>query len=219
MDTFLARKTSDFNLDARTDKKVWKDAREIVLVDSVSGKEIEKKAKVKVGWSDTGLYLLFVVEDDHIWGTLKNNDEPIYNEEVIECFIGRGEKIPTEYYEFQFSPNKVKFDAKIDNPSGNRHDKGFKTDVSWNAPNLKFIQRLEEKGIVDKRCKKGVWLTEVFIPWPDLGWGVREGDKFRVNFFRIDGYPEQSSFQAWQPTQETPPNFHVPEKFGLIELV
>lgn len=218
MDSVSVRKTNDFDLDARAQKKVWNDARELVMVDCASGKEIEKKAKAKIAWSDTGLYLLFVVEDDHIWGTMKNDDEPIYNEEVVECFIGKGEKTPTEYFEFQFSPKGVKFDAKILNPSGNRHDEGFKTDVLWDAPNIKFVQKLEERGIIDDKCKKGTWITEVFIPWLDLKWEVKENDKFRANFFRIDGYPRQSSFQAWQTTQEILPNFHVPEKFGLIKL-
>jgi len=218
MEKVLARQISDFDLDARADKKVWNDARELIMLDSVSGNEVEKKAKAKIAWSDTGLYVLFVVDDDHIWGTMANDDDPIYNEEVVECFIGKGEKIPTEYFEFQFSPMGVKFDAKISNPTGNRHDSGFNTDISWNAQKMKYFQKIENVQNVDDKCRKGVWITEVYIPWEDLGWEMKPEDRFRANFFRIDGYPEQSSFQAWQPTLQDPPNFHVPERFGLIEL-
>jgi hypothetical protein len=219
MDILKLKKVSNFTLDARVDKKIWKDAPEIVLVDSVSGKQVEKRTIVKSVWSKKGLYLLFVVDDDHIWGTYRKNDDPIYNEEVVEVFLGVGEKTPTEYFEFQFSPNNVKFDAKIANPTGNRSDSSFRVDISWDAPNLKFIQKIENRLPVDKKCVKGTWITEVFVSWPDLGWRVKSGEKLRANFFRIDGYPEQSSFQAWQPTFEDPPNFHVPEKFGLLELI
>lgn len=219
METVSIFKINDFKLDARSDKKVWNDARELLMVDSVSGKEVGKKARAKISWSDTGLYLLFVVDDDHIWGTYKENDDPIYNEEVVECFVAWGDKTPTEYFEFQFSPNGVKFDAKIKNPTGNRHDPDFNVDVSWNAQNTKLHQRLEGEIRVDDKCKKGTWITEVYIPWSDLGWDVEAGQYLRTNLFRIDGYPEQSSFQAWKPTLQDPPNFHVPEKFGLIKLI
>jgi len=215
---YQARETSDFAPDARADKKVWNDADEIVLVDTVSGQEVTKKARSKMAWSQTGLYLLFVVEDDHIWGTYQKDDEPIYDEEVVEFFVGCGEKVPAEYFEFQFSPNGVRFDAKITNPTGNRHDPDFKVDVNWNAQNLKFHQKIENEKVVDDKCKKGTWITEVFIPWSDLIWNIKAGQYLRANFFRIDGYPKQSSFQAWQPTLQDPPNFHVPERFGLIEL-
>jgi hypothetical protein len=83
---------------------------------------------------------------------------------------------------------------------------------------MKFHQKLENERVVDDKCKKGTWITEVFIPWSDLGWNAEAGQYLRANFFRIDGYPEQSSFQAWRPTLQDPPNFHVPEHFGLIEL-
>jgi len=218
MDILKLKKISDFALDARVDKKIWADSKELILSDSKNGKGIDKKATVKSTWSKKGLYLLFVVEDDHIWGSYKNDDEPIYEEEVVEVFLGKGEKIPTEYFEFQFSPKGVKFDAKITNPTGSRKNIGFKVDIGWDSPNLKFIQKIESQLSVDKECTKGTWVTEVFIPWSDLAWRVKTGDKLRVNFFRIDGYPKQSSFQAWQPTFEDPPNFHVPDKFGLLEL-
>lgn len=218
MDTFRLKKISDFVLDARVDKKIWADATESILSDSANGKGIEKEATVKSAWSEEGLYLLFVAKDDHIWGIYRNDDEPIYEEEVVEVFLGKGEKVPTEYFEFQFSPKGVRFDAKITNPTGSRKDAGFKVDIGWDSPNLKFIQKIENQLPVDEGCTKGTWVTEVFIPWSDLGWRVKTGDRLRVNFFRIDGYPKQSSFQAWQPTFEDPPNFHVPDKFGLIEL-
>lgn len=218
MDTIKAKKITDFKLDARGDKKVWNDAQELVMTESGSGKEVDKKARAKLAWSDAGLYVLYVVEDDHIWGTITENDQPIYNEEVVEIFIGLGDKIPVEYFEFQYSPKGVKFDAKIKNPSGDRNDRGFEVDINWNADNMKFVQKLEKEGAVDDKCDTGVWITEVFISWSDLGWEVEEGDKLRANLFRIDGYPEQNSFQSWQPTMEDPPNFHVPSKFGLIVL-
>ena len=217
MEECRIKQTEDFDL-IGGESEHWKNITSVELLNSVNGRSVENKAKAKMMWSKSGLYLLYVVEDDHIWGNYKNDDDPIYNEEVVEAFIGEGKNIPTSYYEFQFSPNGVKFDAKIENPTGNRSDEGFKVDVNWNAENLKFSQQINAEES-DHSPIKGVWNTEVFIPWKDLGMNPKRGDYLRVNLFRIDGYPKQDSFQSWIPTLKDPPNFHVPEKFALLELV
>lgn len=213
------KKVEDYKIGNQVNFEKWHDIKANLLVDTISAKPIEKKAKFKLLWSEKGFFIFFEVRDDHIWGTMKNDDDPIYEEEVVECFLGKGSRVPTEYYEFQFSPNKIKFDAKIRNPTGNRYDLGFKTEVSWDAPNLRFCQDIKLADLHNKKYKPGIWFTEVFIPWSDLGWNIGEGSEIRGNFFRIDGYPKQSSFQAWQPTFEDPPNFHIPKRFGLLKLV
>jgi len=192
----------------------------VVLVNSGTGKEISKKARVDCFWSRKGFYLYYKVDDDHIWGTYKKDDDPIYEEEVVEVFLGYGEEVPKNYFEFQFSPDGVKFDAKISNPTGSRHDKEFKVDVGWNCKDLKFVQKVENDKKIGETIS-GVWKMFVYIPWKSIFPKEKNGvgTKLRANFFRIDGYPEQNSFQSWSPTYEDPPNFHVPAKFGFIKLI
>jgi len=236
-------KADCFKVDGDAKKAVWRKIKEIVFRDAVTGKTIEKnQAKAKMLWSDEGLFLLWIVEDGHIWGTYRKDDDPIYKEEVVEIFIGAGKDVPKDYFEFQFSPLGVKFDAKISNPTGSRHDKEFEVDVGWNCEGLKFVQKTisrrhpelppatpersdggrGDSGSIhtESILLAGRWITEAFIPWQSIGVkSVKSGDIFRANLFRIDGYPKQNSFQAWQPTFQDPPNFHVPEKFGYIESV
>jgi len=226
---FLVEKVGYFDLDGDAKKKIWQKAQEVVFSDTVTGNSISKnQAKAKMMWSDEGLFILWQVEDEHIWGTFENDDDPIYDEEVVEIFIAKGENIPNNYFEFQFSPLGVKFDAKIKNPTGDRHDSGFNVDIGWNCESLKFIQhcypeRRLAKGETSRKTTSrpfpGTWVTEAFIPWKSLNVeNAKKGDIFRANLFRIDGYPKQNSFQAWQPTLLDPPNFHVPSKFGFLEL-
>lgn len=216
MNKYILKKTGDFTVEARGDN--WSDIEPIELVDSTNGSEIkEGKAQAKMMWSEKGLYIYYDVFDNHIWGSYKENDDPIYNEEVVEIFVGEGKETPKIYFEFQFSPKGVKFDAKIANPTGNRTDSGFIVDIGWDCKHLEYAQRVikdEEREGYDR----GRWITEVFIPWQDLGFEVKTGDYLRANLFRIDGYPKQNSFQSWVPTMEDPANFHVPDKFGLLEL-
>lgn len=248
MQKYGAREAKYFPIDGNFEKSIWKKAEEVILRDAVTGEEIKKyQAHAKMLWSDKGLFVLWQVDDEHIWGTYKKDDDPIYNEEVVEIFIGVGKIDAKKYFEFQFSPLGVKFDAKITNPTGNRHDKEFKVDIEWDCRGLKHVcvissevERSQNKSApllrqgyggltgspstfakatVDKSARSGKWTTEAFIPWQSIGVKkAKSGDVFRANLFRIDGYPKQNSFQSWQPTLENPANFHVPKKFGYIIL-
>lgn len=194
----------------------WRSARPITLVDARNGGSIDRPCEARILWNELGLFVRFECRDNHIWGTYKNDDDPIYTEEVVEIFVAKGDETPKEYFEFQFSPNGVKFDAKIQNPTGNRRDDGFRVDVGWNCEGLDFDQELETNE-ANQSYKSGKWITNVKIPAKLLG-GLSDGDFVRANLFRIDGWPKQESFQSWVPTECDPADFHVPEKFGRITL-
>lgn len=235
--------TKKIAIDGLGDKKIWHSADEIILVNAVNGKNIVKnQAKAKILWSDEGLFVLWEVEDEHIWGTYKNDDDPIYKEEAVEIFIAKGKNVPKKYFELQFSPLGIKFDAKVSNPmptgrqaTGNRKNEKFKVDALWNCEELRHktaIMRVKTE-LQDRRklsvaqafpsghhkIISGIWIVEAFVPWKSIGVkNVKAGDIFRVNLFRIDGFPKQNSFQAWQPTLKSPADFHVPNKFGYVIL-
>jgi hypothetical protein len=120
--------------------------------------------------------------------------------------------------ELQFSPNEIKFDGRVSNPTGSRHDAGFNVDISWDSK-LSFKQKIsvsEDHG----EYKKGRWITQVKIPADELMVSdLKSGDRLRGNLFRIDGYPDQNSFQALVANMETPPNFHTPKNFAIFELI
>lgn len=214
---FKVQKTEDFEL-GELPNNAWDIPSWLELKDVTSGNTVEKKAKAKLLWSEHFLYVLFDVDDDHIWGTYQNDDDPIYNEEVVEVFIANGDQIPQNYLEIQFSPNGVKFDAKVKNPTGSRHDSGFDFDVSWNS-NLTFRQKInvqEDHG----QYKSGRWCTQIKIPSVEFGASeLKMGDRLKGNLFRIDGFPKQNSFQALVPNMEPIPNFHTPKIFATFELI
>jgi hypothetical protein len=212
------KKIDDFSVSSGNFREALAGVEELILRDTVSGLPIEKnQAKAKLAWSQKGLYLYFDVEDEHIWGTRTEDDDSIFEEEVVEMFVAKGDDVPKRYFEFQFSPKGVKFDAKIYNPTGNRQTGQFDVDIPWNAEGLKFRQ------VVSPDSKEmvfpGKWETIIFLPWSDIeAQPAKTGDKFRLNLFRIDGYPVQNSFQALLPTMKNPADFHVPEKFAHVEL-
>lgn len=188
------------------------------LVDCETGKKVQSPAKVSLRWDKDFFYIYFVVSDQHIWGTYKKDNDPIYNEEVVEAFVAFGDEVPKHYLETQFSPNKVKFTANISNPTGNRNDKEFKIEFT-NIAGLEFSQEIINDG-GKEIAPAGEWKTFIKIPAKAIkGSDFKTKDKLRANFYRIDGYPKQNSFQALNPNFENPANFHVPNKFIKINLV
>lgn len=84
-----------------------------ILVDG-SGPALQQ-TMARLGYDADCLYVRFDCEDHDIWGTYRERDEPLYDEEVVELFISPGAETPTEYFEFEISPNGVFFDARISN--------------------------------------------------------------------------------------------------------
>ncbi|OQA52179.1 MAG: hypothetical protein BWY43_00603 [candidate division WS2 bacterium ADurb.Bin280] len=179
------------------------------------GEMVKEKAFVAFGWSKKALYIYFDVFDQHIWGSYEKDDDPIWQEEAVEVFLSFGSDTPREYFELQFSPKTVKYDAWVKNPTGDRGDKSFDVDVSWDFKNIDYRQKVEGDG----EPLKGRWKTYIKIPSDQIKKAdFQEGDVMRGNFFRIDGYPEQDSFQALVPNYQKTPNFHTPEKFAFFKL-
>ena len=163
----------------------------------------------RVCCNQQALYLRYDCTDHDIWGTYTKRDEPIYDEEVVEIFIGHGADDPTHYYEFQVSPNGVLFDAAIHNPTSTRAD--LTVDTSWDC---KGIQWLAERNDADNH-----WMAIMVILWDAIAPTDSVPTIWRANFYRIerprDGEPEYS---CWSPTIAEPADFHKPAYFGTLRL-
>jgi hypothetical protein len=167
----------------------------------------QQQTTARLGYDSDCLYVHFDCEDRDIWGTYRERDEPIYDEEVVELFISPGAETPAEYFEFEISPNGIFFDARISNPDEQRAT--LRVDLGWNA-DARWWARREDAA--------GRWTAILALPWrcltPEplpLIW--------RANLFRIerphDGEPE---FSCWSPTYTTPADFHKPSCFGYLML-
>lgn len=163
----------------------------------------------RVCCNQQALYLRFDCIDYDIWGTYTQRDEPIYDEEVVELFIGHGLENPINYYELQVSPNGVLFDAKISNPTSTRAD--LIVDTSWDCPE---IQWLAKRNDADNH-----WMAMLVIPWEDI---TQEGTLpkvWRANFYRIERPRDaQPEYSCWSPTMAEPADFHKPAYFGILRL-
>ncbi len=168
---------------------------------------------VQVAWTDAALWVRFDCADRDAWGTYRRRNDPIYSEEAVEVFLAPGEADPHEYWELEVSPLGVIFAAHVHNPTWRRAD--LVADTSWPCRGLAW--RAAPTG------RNEDWQAAMAIPWPALVAPGRQGSplprRWRANFYRIerprDGAAELS---CWSPTLTAPPDFHVPARFGLLEL-
>ena len=178
----------------------------------------------KACWDDERLYVAFSCKDPDVWGAIEERDGAIYDEEVVEAFL-----CPTgdlrHYFEFEVSPNNVVLDVKVFNPDFKRET--MLLDFDWNAAGWQTAVRVS--GTLDDRSDTDLgWICEMAIPWRDLGLDgpPSEGDVWRANFYRIERAGEEPThgdpveeFTAWSPTRVSPPDYHVPQRFGELVFV
>lgn len=151
--------------------------------------------------------------------TYKENNTPLWKQEVFEVFIASGEATPTRYLEIEINPNGALFVGRIYNPGP-----GKDIELTMVPP--------EETGISYglTRTTSSTWWGELHIPLKLIG-GDAVNSVFRLNFYRIvllesqaksdwECSPDNSSFQCWSPTLSgATPSFHRPERFGVLRLL
>jgi len=214
---YVCRRTTEpVTVDGRLTEKVWSQVEPVGIFRLADDSaEPQLPTEVRACWDDRNLYLAFVAIDTDIWGKMRQRDDPIYDEEVVEAFICSGEDV-TRYYEFEFSPHNVVFDAAIQCPeSGDR--RYLKADLGWDCEGLQsaveVVGTLDDPSDVDER-----WTVEVALPFSQIGRGGRapaDGELWRANFYRIDRAGE-GEFSCWSPTMAVPSNFHVPARYGEL---
>jgi hypothetical protein len=187
---------------------------------------------VRLAWNEESLHVLFECEDQDAWGTLTRRDDPLYQEEVVEVFLAPGAATPTHYCELEVSPLGTLFDARIFNPFSRRAE--MTADMGWSCPGLAWATGKQREGGAGQD-----WWVALAIPWTSVGAAKPEAPErlarvWRANFYRIDrprgprgglaraspaATPDPAAeFSAWSPTFAEPADFHLPARFGILEL-
>jgi hypothetical protein len=166
------------------------------------------RTEIRSRWTKNNLYLLFACPYEELYLKPSPNAAKetygLWNWDVAELFIGSDFHNIRRYKEFEVSPQQewVDLDINLDLPD---HTVGW----TWNSG-------FQVAARIDPKTK--IWYAGMRIPFPALSTRPPvAGDNFRANLFRSQGPPDQRKSIAWKaPMSDT---FHVPEKFGLLELV
>lgn len=208
----MARATKAPVIDGKLDDEVWASAREVPLTRSFDGGPITRKTTFRMLWDDAFLYVAFRAEDPDVWGSLKNKDDAIYNEDVVEVFLDANADGRT-YNELQVSPHNVNFDASFvarrsDLAEAMKWESGMKTAV--------FVKgTLDDDSDTDE-----YWTAEMQIPIANLNTVPRtppqKGDRWRFNAYRLEHLSRRTSIEGQSFSPLFVGDFHALPRFGWL---
>jgi hypothetical protein len=142
--------------------------------------------------------------DEGVVATHARRDAPLWEEDVFEVFLAPGDEPARLYFELEVNPLGALFDARVASPDLRRATACV--DSSWTCPG--FAARVTRG--------PARWSASLRIPLAELVSGSAPR-VWRANFYRIDrGAVDE--FSAWSPTFADPPDFHVPERFGILRF-
>jgi len=176
-----------------------------------SGKGVNYQTKIKMLYTDSGLYCLYYCEDNKIIATLKEDFSDFWNEDVVEAFFWPDERLPL-YLEYELSPLNYELPILVPNIKG----KFF----GWRPWHYEGIRRTKHAThVIKDRNTVTAWTAEFFIPYalltPIPNVPPQKGSRWRANFYRID---HDMGEATWQLQEVRNVNFHDYEKFGTIEF-
>lgn len=205
------KKCPDFKVTGDGSSEHWNKANWIIL-EQRSNREFPYLTKVKVLYSETGIYLLYDCQDTRLTTTMKADNLNLWLEDVVEAFFWTDETFPV-YFEYEISPMNYELPIMVPNYKGN-----FFGWLPWHYEGDKKIQHQTSVTGGKKKSGRTVtgWKAEFFIPYkllvPLNNVPPVSGTKWRANFYRIDYDHGQTTF-SWQKTDKT---FHEYFNFGTL---
>jgi hypothetical protein len=203
----VVNKTSNFQITGDGSAPNWQHEEWQLLPErKISGAVYQ--TKLKLLYSDSGIYCLYFCEDKKLTATLKEDFLDLFNEDVVEAFFWTDETIPL-YFEYELSPLNFELPILVPNMKGNF--------LGWRPWHYEGNRRTKHETHITRNDGQVVsWTAEFFIPFtllkPMTNVPPRKGARWRANFYRID-YDSGVSAWAWRPTRT---NFHDYEKFGTL---
>ena len=221
-------------IDGKDDEPSWEKAPFSEDFIDIEGHKIPtQKTRLKMLWDKEFLYVYAVLEEEHIWATLKNRDTIIFYNNDFEVFISPSNS-NHNYGEIEINALGTVWDLLLDRPYNTQGNPIF----NWNIHNLKSAVHVEGT-LNNPNDTDEFWSVEMAIPMNALielkrspKGQVQIGEQWRINFSRvqwqhdlIDGRyyrkKENDKFlreDNWVWSSQGVINMHLPEHWGYIEF-
>ena len=223
--TYVCMRTCDaINVDGFLDERSWQHAQPMILVLREDGGAPQHATTAKAVWDQSALYVAFQCDDPEMWATMKERDDRLWEQEVVEVFLdpnGNGDP----YFEFEVNPLNVVVDLRF-----MRSLKGLRSPRSLRWDCKGFRKAVVAEGTVhtwtSTQAPGGRWTVEMAIPFAALdslpNSPPKPGDTWKANFYRIDRPAalgeEDDEYSCWSPIV-TSGSYHTLERFGTLVFV
>jgi hypothetical protein len=206
--------TEDFDLTGDGSAAAWERAQWVTLERRGAG-ALAYETRVKLLYSENGLYVLMVGSDSRITATMTEDFLDLWNEDVFEVFLWTDEAYPV-YFEYEISP--LGYELPILVPNFHGEFLGWRP---WHYDGERLTRRATTAvgGPRESGATITGWRAEVFIPWallePLQNVPPQPGSMWRANFYRVDHDGETPTAWHWSPVSGT---FHEFQRFGTLRF-
>ena len=205
--TQVVKPTEDFELNGKGDHDNW-DQNGWFSLDQRRSEGASYKTRVKMLYSSTGIYFLFICYDKQITSTLTEDFADLWEEDVVEVFFWTDEAYPF-YFEYELSPTNYELPIFVPNVEGDF--------LGWRPWHYEGERKTRHATSIQKNGNQVTsWTAEFFIPFallkPMSNVPPVPGTRWRANMYRVD-YDAGVSSWSWQPIRST---FHDYKRFGTI---
>jgi len=207
------KKITDFKINGIRNNPIW-DSIEWNPLIPIREDRVGYNSRVKVAYSDSGIYFLADFEDKRLTCTKTADFEDLYNEDVFEIFLWPDES-QNCYFEYELSPLDFELPLLVINNQGNFH--GW---LPWHYEDARKCGHgtSVRGGLKYPMAPVDGWSAEVFIPFALFqGFGNSlpvSGTIWRANMYRIDYDLDETVRWAW--CIDTGIRFHDISNFGTF---
>ena len=190
------------------EEEAWKNALKLEpFVNTMNGKKVPQLTEVLAMWDDKNLYIAMTAQDDNLKSEYKKHDDELWHQDAFEIFLDPlADK--KDYFELQVSPLGTVFDSHLPRYRENKNEWTSKMKVA-----VKTDGTLNNEEDEDKE-----WTAELAIPFAAMeksgAPAPKAGDKWAINFFRIDATKQKNLYSAWSAPMRG--DFHTLEKFRRV---
>jgi hypothetical protein len=205
------KKSIDFEVTGAGGAENW-DKTDWIVIPLRTGSGEPLTTKVKLLYSDTGIYFLFDCQDKKLTATMDEDFMDLWKEDVVEVFLWPDENAPV-YFEYEISPLNYELPILISNHNGDL--------VRWQPFHYDADRKTSHEIIIHggEKISNAIisgWTAEFFIPYkllrPLNNILPKPGTRWRANMYRVDYDPGRISW-SWQLTSKS---FHEYKKFGTF---
>lgn len=206
------KKSVDFEIDGTGSSSHWQTANWVEIPQrTFKGKAFS--TKVKMLYSDKGLYFLFDCEDEKLSAAMNADFLDLWKEDVVEVFLWTDDSEPS-YFEYELSPLNYELPLLISN---------YDLDLARWMPfyyeenrKVKHATSIMGGPKVSGASIRG-WVGEFFIPYqllrPLNNIFPKPGTEWRINLYRVDYDSGSGDSWSWQLTKGS---FHQIKVFGRL---
>lgn len=192
----------EIRVDGKPDDAAWSRAPRVTWDTDWSGARTGITTQARFAWSKAGLYALFELEGAGLFvdrtRPIGTERDKLYQEDCVELFLGHDAANPRHYAEVELGPFGHFFDLDVRLGAG--------SDTGWSSELTVGTTR-------DSARRRAV--IEARLAAKEIRAALASGARLPLGLYRMEGKGERK-YLAWSPTLTKKPNFHVPEKFGVL---